>query len=183
MINTSNGITFDNMYYDCNKATILPSIDTSKAETMGSMYRGCTLLQVCPLTKTSNCSDFNNALRDCTYLTTIYELDFGKVNKIQYMVYNCNSLENVGGFKDLGKGFTQQSASYTNYKLDLSKSPSLTYESLMNIINGLYDLNLTYDVANGGTLYTQQLVLGTTNKNKLSSEEIAIATDKGWVVS
>ena len=55
-------------------------------------------------------------------------------------------------------------------------------ESLMNVINNLYDLNLTYDVANGGTLYRQILRLGSTNLAKLTSDEIAIATNKGWDV-
>ena len=53
----------------------------------------------------------------------------------------------------------------------------------MNVINNLYDLNLTYDVANGGTLYAQSLVLGSTNMDKLTAEEIAIATAKGWNVT
>jgi hypothetical protein len=53
----------------------------------------------------------------------------------------------------------------------------------MNVINNLYDLNLTYDVANGGTLYTQKLTLGSTNLAKLTADEIAIATSKGWTVS
>ena len=51
----------------------------------------------------------------------------------------------------------------------------------MNVINNLYDLNLTYNVANGGTLYTQSLNLGSTNKAKLTAEEIAIATAKRMV--
>jgi hypothetical protein len=67
--------------------------------------------------------------------------------------------------------------------LNLSTCTALTHDSLINVINGLYDLNLTYDVANGGTLYTQTLNLGSTNKAKLTAEEIAIATAKGWTVS
>lgn len=53
----------------------------------------------------------------------------------------------------------------------------------MNVINKLYDLNLTYDVANEGTLYRQTLKLGTTNRNKLTSDEIAKATNKGWNIT
>lgn len=87
------------------------------------------------------------------------------------------------GISNLGKAYTQQTANYANYTLDLSKSTGLTHDSLMNVINGLYDLNLTYNVAGGGTLYTQQLVLGETNLAKLTEDEIAIATNKGWTVS
>lgn len=96
---------------------------------------------------------------------------------------NCNSLANLIFLHDLGKGYTQKSANYSYYKLDLHWSTKLTHDSLMDVINKLYDLNLTYDVANGGTLYTQQLVLGSTNLAKLTADEIAIATNKGWVVS
>ena len=66
----------------------------------------------------------------------------------------------------------------------MSNHKSITKESLIDVINnGLYDLSLTYDVANGETLYTQQLVLGSTNLAKLTADEIAIATSKGWSVS
>jgi len=46
----------------------------------------------------------------------------------------------------------------------------------MNVINNLYD------IATKGC-NTQQLVLGSTNIAKLTAEEIAIATNKGWTVS
>lgn len=43
----------------------------------------------------------------------------------------------------------------------------------------LYDLNLTYDVANGGTLKTQKVDLHADVIAKLTPEQIAIATNKG----
>ena len=49
----------------------------------------------------------------------------------------------------------------------------------MDIINNLYDLNVTY----GSSSYKQTLNLGTTNKAKLTADEIAIATNKGWNVT
>lgn len=97
--------------------------------------------------------------------------------------YNSGDFIEFSGIPNLGKAYTQQTANYANYTLDLSESTRLTYNSLMNVINGLYDLNLTYNVAGGGTLYTQQLVLGSTNLAKLTDDEIAIATNKGWTVS
>lgn len=56
--------------------------------------------------------------------------------------------------------------------IDLSASTLLTHESLLSVINGL------------GTVTTATtLTLGTANKAKLSSEEIAIATEKGWTIA
>ena len=46
----------------------------------------------------------------------------------------------------------------------------------MNIINNLYDIKTK-------GCNTQKLILGTTNLHKLTSEEIAIATSRGWTVS
>lgn len=105
----------------------------------------------------------------------------GKVNNVRYCFSRANKLINFDGLIDLGKGYTQKSANYSYYALDLTNATSLSHDSLMKIINGLYDLNLTYNVAGGGTLYRQKLQLGS-NKNKLTAEEMAIATNKGWTV-
>ena len=91
---------------------------------------------------------------------------------LQNMFYNCSKLQNLGSLSNLGKAFVKNSNNVSAYTLTLSACTKLTHDSLMNSINGLYDLNLTYDVANGGTLYTQKLVLGSTNKGKLSADEI-----------
>jgi hypothetical protein len=85
--------------------------------------------------------------------------------------------------KNLGKGYTEQSNNSYSSRVDLSYSPKLTHESLMSVINNLYDLNLTYSAIGNGKLYRQELRLGSTNLAKLSAEEIAIATNKGWNVT
>jgi hypothetical protein len=52
----------------------------------------------------------------------------------------------------------------------------LTHDSLMNVINNLYDIK-------SKGCNTQQLVLGSTNLAKLTAEEINIAVEKGFSVS
>lgn len=182
-LNTGNGESFSNMYYSCNNCQYYPLIDTKNGKTFASMHAANTKIVESPAYNTSNGETFNSMFEYCNYIVTIPELDFGKANRVNSIFSNCLRLENIGGFKDLGKGYTQKSNNYSYYKLDLSVATKLTHDSLMNVINNLYDLNLSYDVANGGTLYTQQLVLGTTNMAKLTADEIAIATNKGWVVS
>lgn len=109
----------------------------------------------------------------------------GSADKLKNVsgAFFCQNLTDFTGIVNLGKAYTQKSANYSDYKLSLNFCNRLTHDSLMNVINGLYDLNLTYNVAEGGTLYTQQLVLGSTNLAKLTDDEIAIATNKGWTVS
>lgn len=116
----------------------------------------------------------------CLSLTNLDLSNFNasSVTKILYMFYNCQSLANITGcLQNLGQAYdTTKSANYSDYTLDLSDSRSLTHDSLMNIINGLYD------IATKGC-NTQSLTIGSTNVAKLTAEEIAIATNKGWTVS
>ena len=196
------------MFYQCSKITKLDlsSFDTSKITNMNSMFYGCTLLTSILELDTASCTDTEYLFSSCRALTEVPELNTNKVTTMNYMFNNCanlisipkinadkvksalsilgycTKLENFGGLENLGKGYTQKTKNYSNYKLDLSTCTALTHDSLMNVINNLYDLNLTYNVANGGTLYTQQLVLGSTNMAKLTAEEIAIATNKGWTI-
>jgi len=91
--------------------------------------------------------------------------------------YSCSALTTLGGFQNLGMAYdTSNSANYGSYKLDLSVCTKLTHDSLMNVINGLYDIK-------SKGCNPQQLILGSVNLAKLTAEEIAIATDKGWNVS
>lgn len=99
------------------------------------------------------------------------------------MFQSCSGLKNLKFMKNLGKGYTQKSTGYYNYGLLLTSSNELTHESLMDIINNLYDLNLTYKALGSSTTYTQKLQIGSTNLAKLTAEEIAVATKKGWTVS
>ena len=106
--------------------------------------------------------------------------DMQSVNNMNVFCSTATNLTNLVLGINLGKGYTQKTNNYTNYALKFSNNNTkLTHDSLMSVINNLYDLNLTYDVTNGGTLYTQQLVLNSTNLAKLTAEEIAIATNKG----
>ena len=87
----------------------------------------------------------------------------------------------MGGFQNLGQAYkTTQSANYAYYKLDLSKQTKLTEQSLINVLNNLYD------IATKGCK-VQQVILGSTNLAKLVSEEgqqaLTNAQTKGWTVS
>lgn len=113
----------------------------------------------------------------CSSLTTVPELNLSNVTNLTQTFKYCIALTTLGGFKNLGQAYsTSESANYSDYKLDLSNCSSLTHDSLMNVINKLYDIAIK-------GCNTQQLVLGSTNLAKLTAEEIAIATNKGWSVS
>lgn len=64
------------------------------------------------------------------------------------------------------------SAINAKVSIQFNGSPLLTHESLMNIINGLPTVETT-----------QTLTVGSVNTAKLTEDEIAIATEKGWTVA
>lgn len=206
-IDTSKSKDMSYMYYNCKKITSIPTTNTIKVTNMSAMCDGCSNLQTFPKLDTSSVTNMYRLCADClslvefpeidtsnvynmstmfnydTSLVTIAKLKCDKVSNIYAIVTSSCNIENLGGFENLGKAYTQKSNNYYQYTLSLNGCSKLTHESLMNVINNLYDLNLTYDVANGGTLYTQSLILGAINLAKLTAEEIEIAAKKGWTVS
>ena len=163
------------------------SFDTSKVTTMEGMFYSNKIPElILTCFDTASLTNINHMFNMCSNLKTLdmSSFDMSKVNSVTQTWKNCNALTNLKFGYNLGKGYTEKTVNYSSYTVDLSLPLGrLTHESLMSVINGLYDLNLTYDVANGGTLYTQSLRLSTLDKAKLNEEEIAIATNKGWVIS
>ena len=154
---------------------IMPNVDTSRASLFNAMFYNATALKIVPPLNTSNGTTFNQMFSGCTALETIPELDFSNATRIDTLLSSTSSLKKLGGFKNLGQSYSKtQSANYNRYKLDVSAN--IDHDSLMNIINKVYD------IATRGC-NTQTLSFGSTNLAKLTAQEIAIATNKGWTVS
>ena len=176
-IDTSNVTNVSNMFYHCDFLTAIPQLNTSNVTNMHGMFLYCASLTIIPQLNTSNVTKTDYMFSDCTSLTTIPQLDVSNVTDIYAMFSQNKNLTNLGGLLNLGQAYlTTVSANYRDYKLDLSSCQKLTHESLMNVINGLYDIKTK-------GCNTQSLTLDSTNIAKLTSEEIAIATNKGWTVN
>ena len=103
----------------------------------------------------------------------IPEINASKFTNINGILMNCTNLEDFGGFLNLGKAYPDTSMQ-ESLALGLQNNNKMTHDSLMNVINKLYDIS---------SKGTQIVNLGNTNKAKLTAEEIAIATSRGWTVS
>ena len=181
-LDTSNVTNMSYMFNNCHSVEEISLLDTSNVTNMEGMFARTGLI-VIPQLNTSNVTNTSNMFQGSGSITTIPQLDFGENIKVYEMFLGCRNITNLGGFKDLGKAYTVKRENNPHYILDLSACTALTHDSLMNVINNLYDLNISYNVAGGETLYRQTLNLGTTNLAKLTAEEIAIATNKGWNVT
>lgn len=168
----SNITDMSNMFYGCRNLTEIPLFDTSNVENWSSAFRN-TYKPIIPEFNTRVARDFTY-LFYYSYIENIPELKCGYVNSMDNAFYNCMYIINVGGFKDFGKAFTSSTGNRT---LSIKDSASLTYESCMNIINKVYDLNnTTYDD-------TATIRLHSTPFSLLTSDDIAIATNKGWTIT
>ena len=201
LLDTRNVTNMAGMFSFCSNLKTIPKINTAKVTDMSTMFSVCKNLEEIPLLDTSNVTNMHEMFGNCELLRTIPELNTVSVSSMPSMFINCSSikdiplleassvtnvwqifdgcelLENLGGLKNLGQAYsTTMTANDGWYSLVLSKCPLLTHDSLMNVINNLYD------IATKG-VKTQKLVLGSTNLAKLTAEEVAIATNKGWTVS
>ena len=144
---------------------------------MNNMFAHCSSLTEIPELNTSSCTNMGYMFYHCRNLKTIPVLDASKVASVNDMLNTCNSLTNFNGLANLGQAYlTTESANYYAYNLYLFYSNDLTHENLINIMNNLYDIK-------SKGCNTQKLGLGDTLIAKLTAEEIAIATNKGWSVS
>lgn len=204
-LDTSNVNNMSYMFNNCdNLASLdLSNWDTSKVTNMTYMFANCSNLSSLDLSNwdTSNVNNMSNMFASCSKLTLVdlsgcdtssvttmksmfsscYKLSsFGAINcsgltsKNSYPLYgysNSDLLTNLGGF--IGMKMSWDEA------YGLAKVPNLTYESCINILNGLYDFT-----GNGETPNSIQGVLKV-NANFLTTvgDEISIGTNKGWTIN
>ena len=169
LIDTSNVTNMRNMFSNCNNLQTIPQLNTSNVTNIFAMFMYCYNLQTISPIDTSKATSMNRMFSGCTNLRALPEFDASNLYEINdYFGYsNCNYLTDVGGWKNLKCKWND------NY--GLAKCPNLTYQSCINVLNGLYDF-----VGNGestrGTLAVHQNFL-----DKVG-DEISIATNKGWTV-
>ena len=199
LINTSNVVNMINMFNTCQNLQAIPSLDTSNVTSMRGMFNYCERLQTIPLLNTSNVRDMTNMFNTCSKLQTIPPLNTSKVTDISNMFYGCYSLTSlpaldaqslnmpsymgIFGWNELSKltdfgGFLNLKCSLANDD-SIKRLPNLTYESCINVLNGLYDFTGNGETpgSNQGQLKVHQNFL-----DKVG-DEISIGTAKGWQIT
>ena len=176
-LDTSNVTNMYGCFNSCSLLKTIPLLNTGKVTTMNSMFGYCQDLETIPQIDMSNVEDVRDMFYLCSHLKSLPKLNWQKINNVYSTFQSCSQLVDLGGFENLGMAYeTTQVTNYTFYGLKFQTSYNLTHESLMNVINNLYDIKTK-------GVKPQQLIFGSTNLAKLTAEEIAIASDKGWNVS
>ena len=150
------------MFSDCESLASVPPFVTSNATDTSYMLRNCELLETVPPFDTSSATDVDGMFNYCEKLTSLPLLNVSNVtSEMSTIVWGCRSLTNLEGFTGL------------KMNLNLGSCPLLTVDSVMNVIN-----NAKKMTSSPKTLTLHQDVF-----NKLSSEQIATATAKGWNIA
>lgn len=155
----------EHMVFSDNYKIAIPS-DTGIYNGLANNFNGsdCIELDLSVLDTVNNHSLWN-ALYNNRYLTSLNISDF-----------NCSNVENCTNFLSqmpmLKNIVTNSNTVLPSLSFNISASTLLTVQSILNIFNALPTITTT-----------QTLTIGATNIAKLTSEQLQIATDKGWIVS
>ena len=170
------GITnMSNMFSYCYILQTIPLLDTSNVTDMSLMFGYCDNLQTIPSLDTSKVTDMFDMFIDCSSLVSLPALNAQSLDMPSYdCIFDYNELPELTDFG----GFLNLKCSLTNDG-NLKRLPNLTYESCINVLNGLYDF-----VGNGETPNSNQGQLKV-HQNFLDKvgNEISIGTNKGWTIT
>ena len=184
---TENVTNMNAMFKDCSNLTSIPQLNTSNVTNMDAMFMDCSQLTTIPLLDTSKVEIMNSMFGNCRALTSIPLLDTSKVNDMSFMFYGCKSLTAIpelnansaattaGDLMNIFGGCTKlKSILMTNIgaNLDISASTKFERSDLLIILNNLKTVTST-----------RKLTMGSTNLGKLTNEDKAIATNKGWTLA
>lgn len=170
MIDTSNLTTMRDMFYECRSLQWVPNLNTGNVTDMTDAFFDCSALSFVGPMDTSKVTNMRDMFHGCQSLGVRAKMDAGLVTNTTRMFASCESLDQIYGLIDLGK---QPELTTTNM---FGGCNNLTHDSIMNIINNLYDRKTAgYSVVD--------LPLGEENLNRISDEEKSIAINKGWTLS
>jgi flagellar biosynthesis/type III secretory pathway protein FliH len=171
---TSNVTNMSYMFQDCWMLTSLPLFTTSKALGLARMFDGCINLTNVENLKPNAAKSFYSTFRKCTKLTSIPALNASNLEYLGADLFGDTDLPNLTDFGGL-VGLKISSNSNEGFV----RTPNLTLESCLNILNGLYDFT-----GNGKTPTIEQGKLKVhQNFLNLVGDQISIASNKGWTIT
>lgn len=159
LFDTSNVKNMSYIFNGCSALTSIPQFNTSNVTNMSSMFYQCKALTSIPQLNTSNVTNMSYMFQYCTNLTTVPALDANKVTDMGSMFYGCSKLKSIL-MTNIG------------VNLDIHASTEFEREDLLVILNNLKTVTSS-----------KKLIMGSTNLAKLTDEDKAIATNKGWTLA
>ena len=147
------------MFQNCYAIENIPEFDTSSLTNASNMFNGCRKIKTIPLLNTSKVTNASYMFSGCYELTTVPALDFSSVTNLDGAFNSCNNLKSI-----LATGI--------KVNFNIVSSSNFEREDLVTILNNLATVT-----------NNRSINMGTTNLLKLTDEDKAIATAKGWTLT
>lgn len=169
----SKCISTKGLFFNCDTLTgFTEPIYLDKCLDASDMFMFCDSLTDVPLKNTSELINCSRMFFETGHLISLPLLDFGKVTNISaFFGYSePKNLTDLGGFKGLKIDW--------NDGFGLNQRPNLTYQSIMNVINNLYDFR-----ANADNETTRTIKIHSNTYALLTEDDKLLATNKGWIIT
>lgn len=158
-LNPDIAYSIDSAFFHCGWLKSV-SLNTTtgvpmKVKSMSETFNYCSQLKTLPLMDLTQCTRFS--VKGCNSLESIPAYDLSNITSI-----DLNSLYKLAEFHATGM----------KVSFDISSSTNFTREALVEILNNLATVTST-----------QTLTMGATNLAKLTDQDKAIATNKGWTLA
>lgn len=96
LFDTSNVVSFNSMFRDCNKMTGVPEYDYTSAKNLALMFQGCQSLSSIKINSLNgSLTSLNSTFNGCSSLRSLDYLNTENVTDIQFMCSECYSLNNI----------------------------------------------------------------------------------------
>lgn len=185
-----NVVNMESCFKYCGKITSITLPDLPKVENMSGCFYNCSSLTSITLPSSlPNVTNIGTCFYKCNKLKSVTLLELPKVNYMYGCFMNCSSLTSItlpdlslvtdirscfsycDSLQNLVIGnINPNITTLTNW--GMSDCTRLTVDSLVNIMNALPTIT-----------NTRTCTIGTTNLAKLSPEQLAIGTSKGWNIN
>lgn len=163
--------------------TMLPEVifPSNEVSLYQMFYNAKKLKEIPWLINITAKEDMSSAFEGCVNLVKLNKINCEKVTNISGVFNSVSNLTDFGGFENIGKAYLiTASENFLYYKIGMNYNIKWTEQSLINTLNGLYDIKTK-------GCKPQQLILGSNNLPKLTSEEgqtaLSNAQAKGWTIS
>lgn len=187
---TSSVTKMTYMFGRCTNLKSVPQFDTSNVTDMSFMFAYCENLITAPQLNTTKVTNFKEMFNSCKKLTTAPKLDTSAVTDIRYLgdmfrdcvnlttapTYDVSNIEpdSIYNYIDMFRGCTSlvDFGGYIGLKESVSfqYNTSLSRESMLNVFNLAETVSGKYIVINDDI------------NNRLTADDIAIVTNKGWTI-
>lgn len=188
-LNIKSAISTQRMFSSCSSLMEVPPMDLSNVVNASRMFYECNSIKKTPHLNLSKATDVSYLFGYCINLEEVGELNIDSATNVEYMFNNCikltklpvlnfENVTNINRFFGFSNINNLTEFSFVNLKVNwvdygLNKCPNLSYQSCINILNGLADVT----ELGGRTLKVHSNFLTTVG------DEISIGVQKGWTIS